>query len=259
MHLLLPCLPSSSVQLNEGIQGIRASRPHPAWNIYTANLLHVTIGVVAVITVFSDAASALWHHGALCFQFAGLAYLPIAWVSFRTPKVNDELKSRSVIRRYDAEGVSYAFERTWSYYRKMAAFSTVIYWHWLNRVIRGVWLQGESFDAVSFFWFGDIAGITIATILWWWQGDDVQEQGRRFTRLRVSQDRHWSSSAIRRSQRHLRDRRCWRKTTAGLVIAALVGVRVLLQACGGAVARRSWVEGTKVGRETVAVQGKKEQ
>lgn len=232
--------------------------PTPASNIYTANLLHVVIGAVAAITTFANPSGGLWNHAALMVQFAGLAYLPIAWVSFRTPKVNDEAKSRSVIRRYDAEGVSYAFERTWSYYRKMAAFSTFIYWYGLNRVIRGYFLQGETFDAVSFFWFGDIAGASLALVLL------VLAEKATFR----------NKSAIHPVTGEARsplDIECdkaiakapagspWlEKTTAGFVTALLVGgpgFAASMWWCSGEEelgwkARKSW-------RETVAVEGKK--
>ncbi|SJX61830.1 uncharacterized protein SRS1_12814 [Sporisorium reilianum f. sp. reilianum] len=234
--------------------------PTPASNIYTANLLHVAFGLVAAITVFGEPEGALWNHAALLIQFAGLAYLPIAWVSFRTPKVNDEATSRSVIRRYDAEGVSYAFERTWSYYRKMAAFSTFIYWFGLNRVLRGVLFEGESFDAVSFFWFGDIAGAALATILL------VVAEKLTFR----------NKSAIHPVTGEARsplDIECdkaivkapagspWlEKTTVGFVVALLAGgpgFAASMWWCSGEEelgwkARKSW-------RETVAVEGKKGQ
>lgn len=234
--------------------------PTPASNIYTANLLHVAIGLIAAITVFCDVSSGLWNHAALLVQFAGLAYLPIAWVSFRTPKVNDQATSRSVIRRYDAEGVSYAFERTWSYYRKMAAFSTFIYWYGLNRVLRGLLFVGESFDAVSFFWLGDIGGAALATILL------VVAEKLTFR----------NKSAIHPVTGEARsplDIECdkaivkapagspWlEKTTLGLITAALIGgpgFAASMWWCSGEEelgwkARKSW-------RETVAVEGNKGQ
>ncbi|EST07703.1 hypothetical protein PSEUBRA_002800 [Kalmanozyma brasiliensis GHG001] len=258
------CIFFSLVYLPAAYSSMKTSKasvlpvPTPAWNIYVANLLHVGIGAVAAITVFGDSASALWHHAALLIQFAGLAYLPIAWVSFRTPKVNDEAKSRSIIRRFDAEGVSYAFERTWSYYRKMAAFSTVIYWYGLNRVIRGVFFQGETLDAVSFFWFGDIAGAVAATVL-----------------LVVAEKTTFRSKAaihpVTGEPRSPLEIECdkaiakapagspWlEKTTMGFIVASLVGgpgFAASMWWCSGEEelgwkARKSW-------RETVAVEGKK--
>ncbi|SPO23245.1 uncharacterized protein UTRI_01923 [Ustilago trichophora] len=232
--------------------------PTPASNIYAANLLHVGVGLTAAIAVFADVSGALWNHAALMVQFAGLAYLPIAWVSFRTPKVNDEATSRSIIRRYNAEGVSYAFERTWSYYRKMAAISAFTYWYGLNRVGRGYWLQGETFDAVSMFWIGDILGAAFATIL-------LVIAERLTIRSKVS------VHPITGEARSPLDVECdkaivkapagspWlEKTTTGLVLATLVGgpgFAASMWWCSGEEelgwkARKSW-------RETVAVDGKK--
>ncbi|SNX83138.1 uncharacterized protein MEPE_01844 [Melanopsichium pennsylvanicum] len=232
--------------------------PTPASNIYTANFLHLAMGATAAICIFADASGALWNHAALLVQFAGFAYLPIAYVSFRTPKVNDEATSRNVIRRYDAEGVSYAFERTWSYYRKMAAFSAFIYWYGLNRVLRGVWLQGETFDAVSVFWFGDIAGAGIAMIL--------LVAAERLT-IR-NKDLIHPVTGVPRSPLDVECDKAiskapagspWlEKTTTGLALATLVagpGFAASMWWCSGEEelgwkARKSW-------RETIAVDGKK--
>lgn len=232
--------------------------PTPATNIYIANIVHVFIGFTAAFIVFADFDSGLWHHSVLLIQFAGLAYLPIAYLSSRTPKVNDEITSRSVIRRYDAEGVSYAFERTWSYYRKMAAFSTFIYWYGLNRVIRGIWFSGEKIDAVSLFWIGDIAGIAAATVL-----IVVAERmtfrnkaavhpvsGEARSPLEVECDKAIAKAPAGSP---------WlEKTMTGLIIAALAagpGFAASMWWCSGEEelgwkARKSW-------RETVAVDGKK--
>ncbi|KAJ1028593.1 hypothetical protein NDA16_001759 [Ustilago loliicola] len=232
--------------------------PTPASNIYAVNLLHVGFGATAAITAIADVKGALWNHAALLVQFAGLAYLPIAWVSFNTPKVNDEAKSRSVIRRYDAEGVSYAFERTWSYYRKMALLSAVLYWYGLNRIMRGFWFQNESFDATSLFWIGDISGAALALIL-----------------LVVSEKLTFRNKAavhpVTGEPRSPLDLECdkaiakapagspWlEKTTVGFIVGSLVagpGFAASMWWCSGEEelgwkARKAW-------RETVAVDGKK--
>lgn len=258
------CIFFSLVYLPAAYSSMKVSKasvlpvPTPASNIYVANLLHVAMGATAAITVFANPAGALWHHAALLIQFAGLAYLPVAWVSFRTPKVNDEATSRSIIRHYDAEGVSYAFERTWSYYRKMAAFSAFIYWYGLNRVIRGYWLQGESFDAVSVFWIGDISGAALATILLvvaerltFRSKDTVHPiSGKPRSPLDVEGDKAIAKAPAGSP---------WlEKTTTGLVLAALVGgpgFAASMWWCSGEEelgwkARKSW-------REAIAVDGKK--
>lgn len=258
------CIFFALVFLPGAYSSLKASRasvlpvPTPASNIYVANLMHVGFGATAALTVFADATGPIWYHAAMLIQFAGLAYLPIAWVSFRTPKVNDEATSRSVIRRYDAEGVSYAFERTWSYYRKMAAISAFVYWYGLNRVLRGYWLQGERFDAVSMFWFGDIAGVALAMIM--------LVAAERLT-IRNKAAIH----PVTGEARSTLDVECdkaiakapagspWlEKTTTGLVLATLVagpGFAASMWWCSGEEelgwkARKSW-------RETVAVDGKK--
>lgn len=232
--------------------------PTPASNIYTANLLHVGVGIITAIVVFADSASGLWNHAALSIQFAGLTYLPIAWVSFRTPKVNDEATSRGVIRRYDAEGVSYAFERTWSYYRKMAAFSTFIYWYGLNRVLRGYFLQGEKFDAISLFWFGDIAGVAIATVLLV-LAEKATFRNKSTVHPVTGEPRSPLEIECDKAIANAPAGSPWlEKTTTGFIVATLVGgpgFAASMWWCSGEEelgwkARKSW-------RETVAVEGKK--
>lgn len=232
--------------------------PTPAINIYTVNLLHIAVAATAAIAAIADVKGALWNHAALGVQFAGLAYLPIAWVSFRTPKVNDETKSRSVIRRYDAEGVSYAFERTWSYYRKMALISAVMYWYGINRIIRGYWFQGETFDATSFFWLGDISGAALALILLvvseklTFRNKDAVHPvtGEPRSPLDVECDKAIAKAPAGSP---------WlEKSTAGFIVGSLVagpGFAASMWWCSGEEelgwkARKSW-------RETVAVDGKK--
>lgn len=258
------CIFFSLVYLPAAYSSMKVSKasvlpvPTPAYNIYTANLLHVGVGMVAIITVLADTKGALWNYAALAIQFAGLTYLPIAWVSFRTPKVNDEATSRSVIRRYDAEGVSYAFERTWSYYRKMAALSAFIYWYGLNRVLRGYFFQGEKLDAISIFWFGDIAGTAVAlTLLVVAEKTTFRNKsavhpvtGEARSPLEIECDK-----AIAKAPAGS----LWlEKTTAGFIAATLVGgpgfAASMWWSSGeeelGWKARKSW-------RETVAVEGKK--
>ncbi len=214
--------------------------PTPSSNIYIANLVHVLFGTTVALAVFADPEGALWHHAALAIQFAGLSYLPIAWLSLRTPKVNDEVESRSVIRRFDAEGVSYAFERTWSYYRKMAAFSAFIYWYGLNRIIRGVWVNGERLDAFSYFWFGDVGGVALHSSCSW--QPRRQRSGTRMlsTPSAESPGRLWIWSATRPSPRRPLARRGWKRLPLALLLHRSSEAQVLLRACGGAAARKSW-------------------
>ncbi|ETS62959.1 hypothetical protein PaG_02728 [Moesziomyces aphidis] len=258
------CLFYTFVYLPAAYSSMKASKasvlpvPTPSSNIYIANLVHVLFGTTVALAVFADPEGALWHHAALAIQFAGLSYLPIAWLSLRTPKVNDEVESRSVIRRFDAEGVSYAFERTWSYYRKMAAFSAFIYWYGLNRIIRGVWVNGERLDAFSYFWFGDVGGVALALILLvaaekttFRNKDAIHPvSGEPRSPLDIECDKAIAKAPAGSP---------WlEKTTTGFIVASLVGgpgFAASMWWCSGEEelgwkARKSW-------RETVAVDGKK--
>lgn len=232
--------------------------PTPASNIYVANLVHIAFGATAATTVFADVSGGLWYHAALLVQFAAFFYLPIAWVSFRTPKVNDEATSRSVIRRYDAESVSYAFERTWSYYRKMAAISAFVYWYGLNRIIRGYFLQGERFDAVSLFWIGDLSGAAAALILLL-VAERLTFRNKSAVHPVSGQPRSPLDIECDKAIEKAPAGSPWlEKTTTGLVLATLVagpGFAASMWWCSGEEelgwkARKSW-------RETVAVDGKK--
>ncbi|PWZ00507.1 hypothetical protein BCV70DRAFT_199785 [Testicularia cyperi] len=139
--------------------------PTPASNIYLCNLLFAFSTTVLAATIFGDPERPLWSHAALALQFASFSYMPVLYKNLTTPKVNAEDKARSVIRRYDAEGISYSFERTWSYYRKIAAVSAFTYWYGINRIIRGLVFEEGKFDAVSMFWVFDILGLWIAITL----------------------------------------------------------------------------------------------
>lgn len=233
--------------------------PTPATNIYTCNIVHVLAGAMLATTVFADYDEALWSHAAFALQFAAAAYLPVVYKNLTTSKVNSESKSREVIRRYDAEGVSYSFERTWSYYRKVAAFSAFIYWYGINRVIRGVVFEKAPFDAVSMFWVFDIAGL--------WIGITLLVISEKLT-FRSKATTNPSTGAPRSPLDIECDKAIskapagspWlEKTTTGFIVASLAGgpgFAASMWWCSGEEelgwkARKSW-------REAVAIDGKKE-
>lgn len=107
---------TSLVQLFQNQRSSSAIPPVPtgAYSIYLCNLAAILTGILTGLMVFADTSTKLWIWAFVAFQLFPVLYLPVVIASFSTPKINTEQQAKEELRLWDAEGVSYSFERTWS-------------------------------------------------------------------------------------------------------------------------------------------------
>lgn len=110
--------------------------PTPAGSIYWINLSVMILSLSAVAQgLFSK--SGAYGQGAtilfLLFPLYFAVFLLLAALGVKAPA--SDRQARAQLMTYSAEQVSYAFERTWSYYRKAALASMSFYWFGMHRFI----------------------------------------------------------------------------------------------------------------------------
>lgn len=109
--------------------------PTSAVSIYWINLSVVILSLSAVAQGFFSVDANQWQIANivfLLFPLVSAALLVLAIGGAKAP--TNDAEARKELLKYSAEQVSYAFERTWSYYRKAAMASMALYWYGLHRV-----------------------------------------------------------------------------------------------------------------------------
>ncbi|CAO1615748.1 unnamed protein product [Sympodiomycopsis kandeliae] len=116
--------------------------PTAAGSVYWVNLALVFFTLSAVVQGFFTAESK-YGHAANLIVLGFPLYLPVL-LTLATGGVKapaSTAQARRELLKYSAEQVSYAFERTWSYYRKAALVSMGFYWFGLHRFITSIVYQ----------------------------------------------------------------------------------------------------------------------
>ncbi|KAN0061503.1 hypothetical protein ACQY0O_006350 [Thecaphora frezii] len=232
--------------------------PTAPGSIYLCNLVLLLLGPMLVGMMYFDAESSNWFWTQTAFQFYPVLLLPVVIVSLTTPLITTEKQARDELRCWDAEGVSYSFERTWGNYRKFGGLSAIMYWYGLNQIIGAAWAGELTYDDATHFFVFDIAG-TLLTLV------SLVAVERLTVRSKASQ--HPLTGAARSPLDVECDKAIDRapagspwleKTWAGFALVSLVagpGCAAALWWCSGEEelgwkARKAW-------REAVAVEGKK--
>lgn len=110
--------------------------PTPAASVYWSNLALSIFALSSFLTGVVGTEGRLWLPATLA-SFAYPVYLTVflGLAVLQTQRPVDERDARQELLGYSAEQVSYAFERTWSYYRKAGLASLALYWYGLSRVL----------------------------------------------------------------------------------------------------------------------------
>lgn len=109
--------------------------PTPAGSIYWINLSVVTFSLSAIAQGFFSIDGSQWqiaHIVFLTYPLVSAIFLVLGTGGVKVPA--NDAEARQELLKYSAEQVSYAFERTWSYYRKAALASMAFYWYGLHRL-----------------------------------------------------------------------------------------------------------------------------
>lgn len=137
----------SSAQLLSGGPETSPVIPTPARAVYWSNFLVVLVSFAVGLQGALSPWSSAWSIVAQVYiAYPVLLVLPLLFLArlstARTPR--DPQEAHQELLKYSAEQVSYSFERTWSYYRKVALISAGFYWYGLNRILRGLYSQNEQ-------------------------------------------------------------------------------------------------------------------
>lgn len=115
--------------------------PTPASAVYWSNLLVVLVAFSFGLQAVFDTSSPRWEAVNQAYILYPLAivlpFISLGALSTEKSTVTSQ-QARKQLIQYNAEQVSYSFERTWSYHRKVALFSAFLYWFGLSRLYRGI-------------------------------------------------------------------------------------------------------------------------
>ncbi|PWN48860.1 hypothetical protein IE53DRAFT_388943 [Violaceomyces palustris] len=233
--------------------------PTPAGSIYLSNIAVLLAAGLGIAQLALDPEGWYSYNTRLVFLFYPILFIPVVIRSFLTTTIRDERAARIEVASWDAESVSYSFERTWSYYRKVAYVSAVLYWYGCNRIFRGWYYEGGKLNDSSYFAIWD----ALATLVFLFSLVALER-----TTFRCKAASHPLSGAPKpqlqveceRAIERAPAGHVWLETTVtGLLLASIV-------AGPGFAAGVWWASGEeeqgwkarKAWREAIAVEGKKE-
>ncbi|CAO1629566.1 unnamed protein product [Parajaminaea phylloscopi] len=118
--------------------------PTPAGAVYWSNLLVVLASFSAGLLGVMSTSSSTWAIASRIYiLYPVVLVIPLLALAkgASSKTTRDSREARKQLLEYSAESVSYSFERTWSYLRKIALVSASLYWFGISRLIRGLYLE----------------------------------------------------------------------------------------------------------------------
>lgn len=146
--------------------------PVPAGAVYWSNLATVITAALAGLQAVFSPDGSNWTTTVSYYITFPLTLLPVllflaSYASIAPPK--DVVEARNELVKYNAEQVSYSFERTWSYFRKAALASAGLYWYGLSRVVLGLYVHEEKLTPPATYMLVNSAllgvGLTLSIVI----------------------------------------------------------------------------------------------